>query len=60
MGEVIEVSEAELRNERSDILARLGLTLEEARARADAGSLVGVEWELWARLEDIAYLLAGA
>lgn len=57
MSRVVSVSRAELEERRDEILRRLGLTLDKLRERADAGALIGEEWEAWQKLCDIEFLL---
>lgn len=57
MSRVVSVSRAELEERRDEILQRLDLTLDELRSRADAGALIGEEWEDWQALCDIEFLL---
>lgn len=57
MMRVVAPSRDELEEKRRAILARLGLTYEAFRDRAEAGSLVGEEWEAWEELQDVAFLL---
>ncbi|MEB3020388.1 hypothetical protein [[Mycobacterium] crassicus] len=54
----LSMSDEELRARREEILSKLGLVLDELRARADKYVLVGDEYEAWEELESIAYLLA--
>lgn len=56
----IEVSRAELEERRGEILRRVGMSLDDLRDRAEAGALVGEEWEAWQQLRDIAFLLGDA
>lgn len=60
MSRVIEVSPEALEARREAILGRVGVSLEELRRRADAGALVGEEWEAWQELCDISFLLGDA
>lgn len=57
MSRVVSVSRADLEARREELLSRLDVTVEELRRRADAGSLLGDEWEVWQRLCDIEFLL---
>jgi hypothetical protein len=57
MVKMLEVSREDLERRRAEILDRVGLTLNEITARASQGSLVAEEWEAWAALRDIAYLI---
>jgi hypothetical protein len=50
---------SDLEERRRAILARLGLTDEELKQKADQGGLVGHEWSAWAEILDIEYLLSG-
>ena len=54
---VEKLSRAELEARRAEILRKVGASLEELAARAEASSLVGAEWDAWEELEDIAFLL---
>jgi hypothetical protein len=47
----------QLRARKAAILARLGMTQRELRARVNAGGLVGDEWSAWSEIQDIDYLL---
>lgn len=58
MDRVVEVTGPELQDRRAAILDRLGMTLEEITAKADASMLMADEWEAWEELRDIAFLLA--
>jgi hypothetical protein len=57
MTKIATPSDEELRNRRVEILARLGVTLDDLRDRANGYALVGEEHEAWERLESIAFLL---
>lgn len=57
VGTVTAVSRDDLIERRRAILERLGLTYEELLARAEAGMLVGDEYEALDDLKDIAFLL---
>jgi hypothetical protein len=57
MTRIASLSDDELRARRSEILARLGVTLDDLRARANGYALVGEEHEAWEQLESIAFLL---
>jgi hypothetical protein len=54
---VRRVTERDLLARRAEILAHLGLTNEELRAKVKSGGLVGREWSAWSEIEDIDYLL---
>lgn len=54
---MVSVSREGLIAERDDLLRRLGTSLEEFTSRAEAYALVGDEWEVWSRLQDIDFLL---
>ena len=60
MSQVFEVSREELEDRRRAILARLGTSLDDLRARAESGALVGEEWDALQELRDIAFLLGDA
>lgn len=57
MTRIATPSDAELRERRTEILRRLGVTLDELRARAESYALVGDEHDAWEQLESIAFLL---
>ena len=51
------LSDIELLERRATILRKLGMSMEEVRARAEGYALVGEEHEAWEQLESIAFLL---
>lgn len=53
----IEVSREQLVARREQVLARLGMSLEEFRHRVVRGSLTGDEWDAVSELEEIGFLL---
>ena len=53
----IEVTRDELLERRRRVLDSLGVTLQDLRDRARAGSLSGDEWDAVAELEEISFLL---
>jgi hypothetical protein len=57
MTRIASLSDEELRDRRTAILSRLGVTLEDLRDRAKSYALVGEEHEAWEQLESIAFLL---
>ncbi len=57
MARVLDVSRGDLERRRAAILQRLGVSLEELRARARSSSLIAEEWKAWEELRDISYLL---
>lgn len=57
MTKIASLSDDQLRTRRSDILARLGVSMDDLRARAENYALVGDEHEAWEQLESIAFLL---
>jgi hypothetical protein len=57
MARVQEVSREELIARRERILRRLGVSYDDLLSRAEAGALVGEEYEMLDYLRDIAYLL---
>ena len=57
MAPVIEVTREELIARRDEILARLGLTLDEYLRRAAESELSGEEWDVRDDLDSIAFLL---
>ncbi|GAA1970068.1 hypothetical protein GCM10009798_33470 [Nocardioides panacihumi] len=46
-----------MEDRRSEILADLGISVEELVRRAEEGELVGDEWLAWAEIEELGYLL---
>jgi hypothetical protein len=57
MTKIATLSDDELRARRTEILDRLGVSLDDLRARARRYALVGHEHEAWEQLESIAFLL---
>lgn len=57
MARVVEVKKDELLEQREEILRTLDVSYDELRARAEAGNLLGEEWEAWEELRSIAFLL---
>lgn len=57
MAPVIEVTREALLARRDEILARLGLTLDEYMRRARESELSGEEWDVRDDLDSIAFLL---
>jgi hypothetical protein len=57
MPRIATPSDEELRERRDRILAKLGVSLEDLRARARQYALVGDEHEAWEDLQSIAFLL---
>jgi hypothetical protein len=57
MTKIGTLSDAELRDRRKAILDKLGVPLDDLRARAERYALVGDEHEAWEQLESIAFLL---
>lgn len=53
----IHVTREQLLSRRAAILEDLGMSLEEFRRRAEAGTLVGDEWYAESDLEEIDFLL---
>ncbi len=57
MTKIATLSDDELRARRTQLLDRLGTSLEDLRARAKSYALVGEEHDAWEQLESIAFLL---
>jgi len=57
MTKIASLSDAELRGRREEILNRLGVSIEDLRARARNYALVGEEHDAWEQVESIAFLL---
>lgn len=57
MTRVVEVTHTELLSRRAAILERHNLTLADFAERAAQYELVGEQWDDWAELEKIAFLL---
>lgn len=57
MTKIATLTDEELRARREQIIARLGISLEELRDRAAHYALVGDEHDVWEQLESIAFLL---
>lgn len=57
MAPVVNVTRDQLIAQRDEILARLGLSMDEYVRRAEASELSGEEWEARDDLESIAFLL---
>lgn len=57
MTKTAALSDDELRSRRTAILEKLGMPIEELRARAKSYALAGEEHEAWEQLESIAFLL---
>jgi hypothetical protein len=57
MTKIATLSDIELRERRETILRKLGLPMEDIRARAKGYALVGEEHDAWEQLESIAFLL---
>ncbi|CCK54299.1 hypothetical protein IAR57_01815 [Mycobacterium canettii] len=54
---IATATDDELRERRTQILAKLGVSFEDLRARAEQYALVGDEHEAWEDLQSIAFLL---
>lgn len=50
-------SRSELEKRRSQLLERVGLTLDELTARRRSGAMSAEEWAVWEELDGIEYLL---
>lgn len=57
MAEVIEVQPEDLVARRSDVLASVGVSEAELRSRIDDHSATPEEWDAWAELRTIRFLL---
>jgi hypothetical protein len=57
MTKIGTLSDAELRQRREAILQKLGVSLNDLRARATNYALLGEEHDAWEQLESIAFLL---
>lgn len=57
MTKIATLTDDELRARREQIIARLGISVEELRDRAAHYALVGDEHDAWEQLESIAFLL---
>jgi hypothetical protein len=57
MTTIEHVSRDQLLNRKAAILAKIGLSEDELRARAESGGLVGDEWAAASAIEGIDYLL---
>lgn len=57
MAKVVEISESELQERRSALLASVALSYEELEAGARLGLLTEAERDVWERLQTIAFLL---
>lgn len=57
MPRIATPTDDELRERREQILAKLGVSLDDLRARAERYALVGDEHEAWEDLQSIAFLL---
>jgi hypothetical protein len=60
MTRVHEVTRAQLRARRKEILDRVGVSYEDLAKRADEYALVADEWSAWDELREIDFLLADA
>jgi hypothetical protein len=54
---VVAVKREDLEDRRARLLAEVGLSMEELRARGASFSLAGSEWEVLTELEEIEFLL---
>ncbi len=57
MTKIATLSDSELRERRQALIAKLGVSIEELRDRAERYALVGDEHDAWEQLESIAFLL---
>ncbi|MBX6372511.1 MAG: hypothetical protein IRZ02_09695 [Acidothermus sp.] len=57
---VVTETREKLEARRTEILASLGLTLEEFRSLVETRTLTGEEWEALEELDEIAFLLGEA
>lgn len=55
---VVSVSREQLTRRRANVLARVGLTEPELRAKAEIGALTSDEWDAVDILDRVAFLLA--
>jgi hypothetical protein len=60
MTRVHEVTRAQLRARRKEILDRVGVSYEDLAKRAKEYALVADEWSAWDELREIDFLLADA
>lgn len=54
---ITESSNEQLRQRREQILAGLGMSLDELRSRRESGAMCPEEWAAWEELESINYLV---
>jgi hypothetical protein len=57
MAAIVEVKPDDLTARRAALLAEVGLSETELRARADAHSATPEEWDAWTELQTIRFLL---
>jgi hypothetical protein len=57
MTKMATLSDDELHERRRMILGKLGVSIDDLRARAKSYALVGEEHEAWEQLQSIAFLL---
>jgi hypothetical protein len=58
-GYVKEITRSAAEKERDELLRKLGLTMEEAQAKADNYSFTLNEISVWHRIKDLTWLLDG-
>lgn len=54
---VVNISADELRMQRDQALARVGMTENQLRARVKSGALTGAEWDALEVLDRVTFLL---
>jgi hypothetical protein len=59
MTHVQNVTRRDLNKRRKAILARVGMSYEELKAKADTRSLIGDEWTAWEEIRELDFLRNG-